>query len=77
MGMMPPGSHGPVIWWGGWGRSRRKPDSGPADLPTPWGGESRVSTSRLEAFSDGVFAVAITTLLLLQFAVQLDRGETR
>ncbi len=31
MGMMPPGSHGPVIWWGGWGRSRRKPDSGPAN----------------------------------------------
>ncbi len=31
MGIMPPGSHGPVIWWGGWGRSRRKPDSGPAN----------------------------------------------
>jgi ATP-binding cassette subfamily B protein len=30
MGMMPPGSHGPVIWWGGW-RGRRKPDSGPAN----------------------------------------------
>src|ERR1043166_5584908 len=29
MGMMPPGSHGPVIWWGGW-RRRGKPDSGPA-----------------------------------------------
>ena len=28
--MMPPGSHGPVIWWGGWRRSR-KPDSGPAN----------------------------------------------
>ena len=31
MGMMPPGSHGPVIWWGGWGRGRKKPDSGPAN----------------------------------------------
>src|ERR1700716_3871758 len=31
MGMTPPGSHGPVIWWGGWGRSRRKPESGPAN----------------------------------------------
>jgi len=31
MGMMPPGGHGPVIWWGGWGRGRRKPDSGPAN----------------------------------------------
>src|SRR6266581_2564949 len=30
MGMMPPGTHGPVIWWGGWGGRRRKPDSGPA-----------------------------------------------
>ena len=27
---MPPGSHGSVIWWGGWGGRRRKPDSGPA-----------------------------------------------
>src|SRR6266487_2887726 len=31
MGMMPPGSHGPVIWWGGWNRGRRKPESGPAN----------------------------------------------
>src|SRR5713101_6395813 len=31
MGMMPPGSHGPVIWWGGWGGRRRKPESGPAN----------------------------------------------
>ncbi|HSS62204.1 MAG TPA: hypothetical protein VLK30_12200, partial [Candidatus Limnocylindrales bacterium] len=31
MGMMPPGSHGPVIWWGGWGRGRRKPEDGPAN----------------------------------------------
>ena len=29
--MMPPGSHGPVIWWGGWGGRRRKPESGPAN----------------------------------------------
>src|SRR5256884_206785 len=29
--MMPPGSHGRVIWWGGWGRGRRKPESGPAN----------------------------------------------
>ena len=29
--MTPPGSHGPVIWWGGWGRGRRKPESGPAN----------------------------------------------
>ena len=29
MGMTPHGS-GPVIWWGGWGGRRRKPDSGPA-----------------------------------------------
>ncbi|HVH63447.1 MAG TPA: ABC transporter ATP-binding protein, partial [Candidatus Dormibacteraeota bacterium] len=28
---MPPGSHGPVIWWGGWGRGRRKPETGPAN----------------------------------------------
>src|SRR5205807_5799169 len=40
---------------------------GPADLPTWWGGEF-VNTSRVEAFSDGVFAVAIT-LLVLQFTV--------
>src|ERR1700756_1909157 len=31
MGMTPPGSHGPVIWWGGWGRGRRKPETGPAN----------------------------------------------
>jgi ATP-binding cassette, subfamily B, bacterial len=31
MGMMPPGSHGPVIWWGGWGGRRRKEDTGPAN----------------------------------------------
>jgi ATP-binding cassette subfamily B protein len=31
MGMMPPGSHGPVIWWGGWGRGRHKPETGPAN----------------------------------------------
>jgi ATP-binding cassette subfamily B protein len=31
MGMMPPGSSGPVIWWGGWGGRRRKPESGPAN----------------------------------------------
>src|SRR6202049_5408857 len=30
MGMMPPGSPGPVIWWGG-GRGPRKPESGPAN----------------------------------------------
>ena len=28
---MPPGSHGPVIWWGGWGRGRRNQESGPAN----------------------------------------------
>ena len=28
---MPPGSHGPVIWWGGWGGRRRKPEGGPAN----------------------------------------------
>src|SRR5437762_13514817 len=31
MGMMRPGWHGPVIWWGGWGRGRRNPESGPAN----------------------------------------------
>src|ERR1700674_3902090 len=31
MGMMPPGSHGPVIWWGGWGRVRNKSETGPAN----------------------------------------------
>ena len=31
MGMMPPGSHGPVIWWGGFGRRRGQPESGPAN----------------------------------------------
>jgi len=31
MGLMPPGSHGPVIWWGGWGRGRRNQESGPAN----------------------------------------------
>jgi ATP-binding cassette, subfamily B, bacterial len=31
MGMMPPGSHGPVIWWGGWGGRRRNQDTGPAN----------------------------------------------
>src|SRR6266581_2895445 len=30
MGMMPPGGHGPVIWWGGMGRRRRPAESGPA-----------------------------------------------
>jgi ATP-binding cassette, subfamily B, bacterial len=29
--MMPPGTHGPVIWWGGWGGRRRKPETGPAN----------------------------------------------
>ena len=28
--MMPPGGHGPVIWWGGW-RRRRQPETGPAN----------------------------------------------
>ena len=31
MGMTPPGSGGPVIWWGGWGGRRRNQDSGPAN----------------------------------------------
>jgi ATP-binding cassette subfamily B protein len=31
MGMTPPGGHGPVIWWGGWGRGRRKPETGSAN----------------------------------------------
>ena len=31
MGMMPHGTGGPVIWWGGWGGRRRKEDSGPAN----------------------------------------------
>ena len=31
MGMTPPGSHGPVIWWGGFGRRRGKPETGPAN----------------------------------------------
>src|SRR5579864_782259 len=31
MGMTPPGGHGPVIWWGGWGRGRRNPETGPAN----------------------------------------------
>src|SRR5438874_539536 len=31
MGMMPPGTHGPVIWWGGWAGRRRKPETGPAN----------------------------------------------
>src|SRR2546427_11167958 len=31
MGMMPRGSHGPVIWWGGWSRGRRKPEGRPAN----------------------------------------------
>jgi ATP-binding cassette subfamily B protein len=29
--MTPPGGHGPVIWWGGWGRGRRKPETGAAN----------------------------------------------
>ena len=28
---MPPGSHGPVIWWGGFGRRRGNQDTGPAN----------------------------------------------
>src|SRR5260221_14623872 len=31
MGMTPPGGHGPVIWWGGWGRGQRKPETGAAN----------------------------------------------
>ncbi len=31
MGMMPPGGHTPVIWWGGWGRRRDKTETGPAN----------------------------------------------
>ena len=30
MALMPPGGHGPVIWWGRWGRGRRNPETGPA-----------------------------------------------
>ncbi len=29
--MTPPGGHGPVIWWGGFGRGRRKPETGAAN----------------------------------------------
>jgi len=36
-------------------------DDQPADLSGPWG---RVSTVRLETFSDGVFAIAVTLLAL-------------
>jgi uncharacterized membrane protein len=36
-------------------------DDQPAGLPRPWG---RVSTIRLETFSDGVFAIAVTLLAL-------------
>src|SRR5258708_1917352 len=31
MGMTPPGGQGPVIGWGGWGRGRRKPETGAAN----------------------------------------------
>src|SRR5437868_6827947 len=31
VGMMPRGSYGRVIWWGGWGRGRRNPESRPAN----------------------------------------------
>src|SRR2546430_6209834 len=30
MGMMPPGSHGPVVWWGGWVGRRDRQEGGPA-----------------------------------------------
>jgi len=36
-------------------------DHQPSGLPRPW---SRVSTFRLETFSDGVFAIAVTLLAL-------------
>ena len=36
-------------------------DDQPASLPRPWG---RVSTIRLETFSDSVFAIAVTLLAL-------------
>src|SRR5437588_9935920 len=31
LGMRPPGTQGPVTWWGGWGGRRRKPETGPAN----------------------------------------------
>src|SRR5260370_31958090 len=31
MGMTPRGGQGRVIWWGGWGRGRRKPETGAAN----------------------------------------------
>jgi uncharacterized membrane protein len=38
-----------------------QPNHHPASQPQPWG---RVSTMRLETFSDGVFAIAVTLLAL-------------
>ena len=38
-----------------------QPNRDPSSQPRPWG---RVSTVRLETFSDGVFAIAVTLLAL-------------
>jgi hypothetical protein len=47
-----------------------------ADAERTPGEQRRLRTGRLEAFSDGVFAIAITVLLLVPFSLLRRRSRT-
>src|SRR5690349_20840438 len=84
MGMTPPGSHGPVIWWGGW-RRNRKPDTGPANsgltgdptIEPPQQPEGpKDLRGRLESMKQSVIGTTAALPQVLSLVWEASRGAT-
>jgi len=82
--MTPPGSHGPVIWWGGW-RRNRKPDTGPANsgltgdptIEPPQQPEGpKDLRGRLESMKQSVIGTTAALPQVLSLVWEASRGAT-